>query len=102
MLSEGRNYLRKVCRIVLDANPDVDFAAILDENGKLIAAKSRSQFDSNAHGQHIASISYVFYLQYVIPGIRETYSNCRKVAISMNNAEIEFVKVLSPGIPKLQ
>lgn len=86
----GRDYLRKICSVALCANPNIKFAAVLDNNGKLIVAECRSK--SNSFDQHVANINYLFHLNYIIPGLREKDNNM-KVAIDENGTEIEFITV---------
>jgi hypothetical protein len=90
-MRRGRNYLRKICAVALCANPNIKFAAVLDEKGRIIAAECKS--NATNFGRGVANMNYLFYQNHILPSLQESYNKNLKVMIDENGTEIEFKMV---------
>jgi len=91
-MRRGRNYLRKICAVALYANPSIKFAAVVDENGKLIVAECKS--NTKSLGNHAAAnMNYLFHQHYILPSLQERYNKNLKVMIDESGTEMEFKTV---------
>ena len=86
---EERTFLSKICLAAISASKFVNFAAVMDVEGKLIVAKCRdiTYKQSNLIAQYPRS--YLFFLNYLAPAIkkRSLYSN------SNDNPKLQFQSV---------
>jgi hypothetical protein len=82
---EECDFLDDICLTVLSASKDVSFAAVVDVNGKLIVGKYRRRVDrrliaatnsiaNSSSGQyHQTTNCYLFYADYLVTAIRQSY-----------------------------
>jgi hypothetical protein len=76
-LLEELDFLHEVCLTALFSNRVVKFAAVLDNNGKLIVGECRKGIQSSWRDDFISDNKYhqdascVFYLDYVLPAIKK-------------------------------
>jgi hypothetical protein len=69
---EEHDFLNEICLAALSADKkSVRFAAVVDDNGKLLAAEyARNRFFENNYDSVIIKSS-IFYLYYLIPAIKQ-------------------------------
>jgi hypothetical protein len=96
---EECDFLDDICLAVLSASKDVSFAAVVDTNGKLIVGKYRKKVDrrliittsiANSSDQyHQTSNCYLFYVDYLLTAIRQSYfeSSCKREKQEAKNIE---------------
>ena len=74
-MGKGRDYLRKICFIALSSNADISFAAVVDDDGKLIVGQSRRGNMITGRKNPFVNTHYpvsnLFYLNYLIPTIKK-------------------------------
>ncbi|HET7147250.1 MAG TPA: hypothetical protein VFI73_02015 [Candidatus Nitrosopolaris sp.] len=74
---EELDFLHEVCLTALFSNRVVKFAAVLDNNGKLLVGEYRKGIQSSWQAEFISDNnyehdpSYLFYLDYLLPAIRK-------------------------------
>ena len=86
---EERTFLCKICTAAISASKYVNFAAVLDVEGKLIVAKSRDVSTNQIDLITRHPKSYLFYLNYLAPAIRKR-SLC---STSNDNSKLQFQSV---------
>src|SRR5437899_9193930 len=82
-LLEELDFLHEVCFTVLLSSRVVKFAAVLDNNGKLLVGEYRkgsyswrTDFVSDDNNNYHHDPSYLFYLDYVVPAIKKRKLSC--------------------------
>ena len=79
---EELDFLHEVCLTALFSNRVVKFAAVLDNNGKLLVGEYRKGFQSSWQADFISDNnyhhdpSYLFYLDYVVAAIKKRKLCC--------------------------
>ena len=75
---EELDFLHEACLTALFSNRFVKFAAVLDNNGKLIVGESRKGIQSSwlvelisDNDYHRHDSSYIFHLDYLVPAIKK-------------------------------
>jgi hypothetical protein len=101
---EERTFLSKICLAAISASKFVNFAAVMDVEGKLIVAKYKDIVykQSNLIARHPRS--YLFYLNYLAPAIKK-WSLCSN---SNDNPKLQFqsleitenIKIAKIKLPK--
>ena len=92
-MDKKRDYLRKICFIALSSNAEISFAAVVDANGKLIVAQSRS--NKRIAGRRNPSVnthypvSNLFYLNFLTPSIRRETGTAH-VHLQDNSTKMQF------------
>jgi hypothetical protein len=89
---------------VLSASKDVSFAAVVDVNGKLIVGKYRKKIDrrlvtktttsmpdSSGQYHHQTTSCYLFYVDYLVSAIRQSYFESRCVREKQEAKNVEEV-----------
>ena len=97
-LLEELDFLHEVCLTALFSNRVVKFAAVLDNNGKLIVGEYRKCIQSSWRADFISDnkyhqdASYLFYLDYVLPAIKKRlcYAGYLKEEQHRQQQEINF------------
>src|SRR6185312_7457940 len=92
---EERTFLSKICLAAISASKFVNFAAVMDVEGKLIVAKYKDI---------VYKQSYLFYLNYLAPAIKK-WSLCSN---SNDNPKLQFqsleitdnIKIAKIKLPK--
>ena len=92
-MGKGRDYLHKICFIALSSNEAISFAAVVDDEGKLIVGQSRrgnmipGRKDPFVNTHY--PVSNLFYLNYLTPTIkRET--RIKNVHLQDNSTKMQF------------
>jgi hypothetical protein len=92
-VGKGRDYLRKICFIALSSNADISFAAVVDDDGKLIVGQSRRGNMIIARKNPFVNTHYpvsnLFYLNYLIPTIKKGIITAA-VHMQDNSTRMEF------------
>jgi len=88
MMDKKRDYLRKICFIALSSNAEISFAAVVDANGKLIVAQSRSNKRIAGRRNHYP-VSNLFYLNFLTPSIRRETGTAH-VHLQDNSTKMQF------------
>lgn len=74
-LMEQRDFFCEICLTALYTSKDVRFSAVVDDTGKLIVAENKKGFQKNTTKPNSMTddcqVSYLFYLDYLLPAIRE-------------------------------
>jgi hypothetical protein len=92
---EECDFLDDICLTVLSASKDVSFAAVVDINGKLIVGKYR-KIDrrliatisiADPSDQYQATNCYLFYMDYLLTAIRQSYFESRSIREKQEEAE---------------
>jgi len=86
---EERIFLSKICTAAISASKYVNFAAVVDRQGKLIVAKSRDLLSKENNLITRYPKSYLFYLNYLAPAIKKR-SLC---STSKDNPKLQFQSV---------
>jgi hypothetical protein len=86
---EERTFLCKICLAAISASKFVNFAAVLDVEGKLIVAKCRDITYNQSNLIARYPRSYLFYLNYLAPAIKKR-SLCSN---SKDNPKLQFQSV---------
>ena len=76
---EELDFLHEVCLTALFSNRVVKFAAVLDNNGKLLVGEYRKgswQADFISDNNYHHDPSYLFYLDYLVPAIKKRRLCC--------------------------
>jgi hypothetical protein len=76
---EELDFLHEVCLTALFSNRVVKFAAVLDNNGKLLVGEYRNgswQADFVSDNNYHHDPSYLFYLDYLVPAIKKRRLCC--------------------------
>ena len=71
---EERDFFCEICLTALYTSKDVRFSAVVDDTGKLIVAENKKGFQKTTKPNSMADdcqTSYLFYLDYLLPAIRE-------------------------------
>jgi len=71
---EERDFFCEICLTALYTSKDVRFSAVVDDTGKLIVAENKKGFQKTTKSNSMTDdcqTSYLFYLDYLLPAIRE-------------------------------
>jgi len=71
---EERDFFCEICLTALYTSKDVRFSAVVDDTGKLIVAENKKGFQKTTKPNSMTDdcqTSYLFYLDYLLPAIRE-------------------------------
>ena len=92
-MGKGRDYLRKICFIALSSNADISFAAVVDDDGKLIVGQSRRGNMVTGRKNPFVNTHYpvsnLFYLNYLIPTIKKGIITA-EVHLQDNSTKMQF------------
>ncbi|HET7344668.1 MAG TPA: hypothetical protein VFJ05_02200 [Nitrososphaeraceae archaeon] len=97
---EECDFLDDTCLTVLSASKDVIFAAVVDANGKLIVGKYRkidrrliatTSISNSSDKYHQTTNCYLFYADYLLTAIRQSYFKSRRIRDKQEAENIEEV-----------
>ncbi|PWU82418.1 MAG: hypothetical protein DLM72_01805 [Candidatus Nitrosopolaris wilkensis] len=96
---EELDFLHEVCLTALFSNRVVKFAAVLDNNGKLLVGEYRKGIQSSWHADFISDnnyhhdLSYLFYLDYLVPAIKKRRLFCTEQQRQQQEIHFEITEI---------
>jgi hypothetical protein len=99
---EERAFLHRICLAALSASTYVNFAAVVDVDGKLIVAKCKDDADQRQSSMHNRyPKSYLFYLNYIVPTLKKKREILLNDNSKLNFQSIEVIENTKIAMTKL-